>query len=158
MCFAPKAFTSWVERLFFFHCLLIVLLVYLRNGDLIGLPNSPLDLFSSINCIYYLQVKCGWFWISLHRERANGLFYFYSQTLVNWMRRIIKKMEKNWFDGSSLRNCRITWIYLFFNRKKSIFLLTSNIFLIKTWHSLRKFWCPYSDAIIGAYKIAELWK
>ena len=77
-----------------------------------GLPISPFD-FYSINCIYYLEVKCGGIWKILHRERPDGLFYFegllyfYSQTLINWMRRTIQKWKNYLFHRSSMRNCRI---------------------------------------------------
>ena len=36
------------------------------------------------------------------------IIFFYSQTLINWTRRTIKKWKHYPFHGSSLRNCRIT--------------------------------------------------
>ena len=61
-------------------------------------PLTSISIVNWINCIYYLEIKCGGIWKFLDKGRVNSLFYFdclfyYFQTLVNWMGENNNKME-----------------------------------------------------------------
>ena len=100
----------------------------------------------------------------LHRERENGLFcfegllYIFSQSLVN-RTRITKKNRNVYFMGrcwATADHIEIVELLSFFPLEKSNFLLTSNLFVIKTEYFLNKFRCPFSYAIIGLEKLLYL--
>jgi len=122
-----------------------------------GLPISLFDFNCSFNQLYTLfRSEVGWN-LKNYSKGASGWFilfwYFYSQTLINWMRtmkKMIYFMGRCWETAESNRDCRI--IILFFIRK-IYFLLTSNLFVIKTEYFQIQFWCPFSNAIIGFKKL-----
>ena len=67
---------------------------------------------------------------------------------------IIYFIGRRWETAESHRNCRI-FIFFFFTRK-ICFLFTSNLFVLKAEYFLIKFWCPFSNVIIGFEKLLNL--
>ena len=124
----------------------------------------PFDSYSSFNQLYILFASKVWRNLKkFFSERANDLFYFeglsyfYSQTLVNWTRRTIHKMETlsiSLVVAEKLSN-HIEIADFFFTRK-FYFLLTLNLLVIKTEYFLITFLFPFSDAIIGFEKLLNL--
>ena len=128
-------------------------------------PFPPLtSIVHSINCRYILFRSKVWRNLKNSPQGASGWFILTWGSIIFLFPDARQLGEENnikngklsilWVVVEKLQNhIEIVELLYFFFIRKIYLLLTSNIFAIKTKYFLNKFWCPFSNVIIGFKKL-----